>query len=35
VALTRATDELAVTWTGRSTFTDRVQRSNKAILLPI
>lgn len=29
VALTRATDHLAVTWVGRSEFTDRVLRSNK------
>ena len=33
VDLTRATDELVVTWTGRSAFTDRVLRSNKAIPL--
>jgi len=30
VALTRATDELMVTWAGRSAFTDRVLRSTKA-----
>src|SRR5690606_33820279 len=30
VGLTRATDELYVTWAGRSAFTDRVLRSSKA-----
>ena len=30
VGLTRATDHLVVTWAGRSVFTDRVLRSNKA-----
>jgi superfamily I DNA/RNA helicase len=34
VALTRATDNSAVTWVGRSAFTDRVLRSNKAVALP-
>jgi ATP-dependent exoDNAse (exonuclease V) beta subunit len=33
VALTRATDELAVTWAGRSAFTDRVLRA-RATLIP-
>ena len=31
VALTRATDHLAVTWVGHSTFTERILRSNKAV----
>ena len=34
VGLTRANDELYVTWAGKSDFTDRVQRSTKAISLP-
>jgi superfamily I DNA/RNA helicase len=33
VGLTRATDHLAVTWAGRSVFTDRVLRSNRAEVL--
>jgi hypothetical protein len=33
VGLTRALDELVVTWTGRSAFTERVLRSNKALPL--
>lgn len=31
VGLTRANDELLVTWTGRSAFTDRIMRSNRAV----
>jgi ATP-dependent exoDNAse (exonuclease V) beta subunit len=34
VGLTRAMDHLAVTWSGRSDFADRVLRSNKAVPLP-
>jgi ATP-dependent exoDNAse (exonuclease V) beta subunit len=34
VGLTRAMDHLAVTWSGRSDFTGRVLRSNKAVPLP-
>ncbi len=34
VALTRAIDHLAVTWSGRSDFTDRVLRSTKAAPAP-
>jgi superfamily I DNA/RNA helicase len=34
VGLTRAIDHLAVTWSGRSEFTDRILRSNKAVPLP-
>jgi hypothetical protein len=34
VGLTRAIDHLAVTWTGRSTFTDRILRASKAEVLP-
>ncbi|SIO61375.1 Superfamily I DNA and RNA helicases [Singulisphaera sp. GP187] len=33
VGLTRATDELIVTWAGRSAFTDRLPYASKAILL--
>jgi len=33
VGLTRATDHLVVTWAGRSPFTERVLRSNKAVAL--
>jgi ATP-dependent exoDNAse (exonuclease V) beta subunit len=35
VGLTRAMDHLAVTWAGRSDFTDRILRSNKAEPLPV
>jgi hypothetical protein len=35
VGLTRAIDHLAVTWTGRSDFTDRILRSTKAMPLPV
>lgn len=35
VALTRATDELFVTWRGSSAFTDRVLRSNKVVPLGV
>jgi superfamily I DNA/RNA helicase len=31
VGLTRATDELIVTWAGRSDFTDRLPRASKAV----
>jgi DNA helicase IV len=31
VGLTRATDHLAVTWTGRSKFTDRIDGSTRAV----
>jgi hypothetical protein len=34
VGLTRAIDHLAVTWTGRSAFTDRILRASKAEALP-
>jgi hypothetical protein len=34
VGLTRAIDHLAVTWSGRSDFTDRILRSTKAAPLP-
>jgi superfamily I DNA/RNA helicase len=34
VGLTRALDRLAVTWTGRSDFTDRILRSTRASPLP-
>jgi hypothetical protein len=34
VGLTRAMDHLAVTWSGRSDFTDRILRSTKAAPLP-
>ncbi len=34
VGLTRAIDHLAVTWSGRSDFTDRILRSTKASPLP-
>ncbi len=33
VGLTRANDHLAVTWVGRSAFTDRLLRSTKAVVL--
>jgi len=31
VGLTRAMDHLAVTWAGRSAFTDKVRQSSKAV----
>ena len=34
VGLTRAIDHLAVTWSGRSEFTDRILRSTRAVVLP-
>ena len=34
VGLTRAIDHLAVTWTGRSSFTDRIPRASKGEALP-
>jgi ATP-dependent exoDNAse (exonuclease V) beta subunit len=34
VGLTRAMDHLAVTWSGRSAFADRVLHSTKAAPLP-
>jgi hypothetical protein len=34
VGLTRAIDHLAVTWSGRSDFSDRILRSTKAVPLP-
>jgi len=33
VGLTRAIDHLFVTWSGRSDFTDKVRRSNRAVEL--
>jgi hypothetical protein len=34
VGLTRAIDHLAVSWTGRSAFTDRILRASKGEALP-
>jgi superfamily I DNA/RNA helicase len=34
VGLTRAIDHLAVTWAGRSAFTDRILRTSKGETLP-